>query len=111
MYQLYTVWMKGWCTVKAPENAIALVELRNRLGETVDRANYAGERVLITRNGKSAAAIVPVEDLVLLEELEQVADRELLRRAREEDDGTRTPLEVVLKQLAEEDLQSHTNAQ
>jgi len=110
MYKLYTLKFREGGIVGNSGEVIALADLRGRLGETVDRANYAGERVLITRNGKSAAAIVPVEDLLLLEEIEQVADRELLRRARVQDDGTRTRLEELLKRFAEEDAREEAGA-
>lgn len=86
-----------------PESSIALAELRAQLGETVDRATYAGQRTVITRNGKRAAAIVTVDDLELLEKMEQEIDSELLRRARAEDSGERTRLEDLLRELAEEE--------
>lgn len=45
-------------------------------------------------------AIIPVEDLELLDALERQADLETLRQARAEDDGTRIRLDDV---LAEDD--------
>jgi len=36
-------------------------QARKGLGEIVDRARIAGEHTLITRTGKPAAVIVPVE--------------------------------------------------
>lgn len=46
--------------------------------------------------GKEVAAIVPIEDVELLDELEMCADVEALRQARAEDDGTRISLEEFL---------------
>ena len=46
--------------------------------------------------GKEGAAIVPIEDVELLDELEMRADVEALRQARAEDDGTRISLEEFL---------------
>lgn len=42
------------------------------------------------------AAIVSIEDVELLDELEMRADVEALRQARAEDDGTRISLEEFL---------------
>jgi len=37
--------------------------------ETISRAGYGKERIRITRHGKALAAVVPIEDLELLEQL------------------------------------------
>lgn len=73
--------------------AVALGELGKNLGAVVNRVTFAGERAAVTRHGKTVAAIVSVEDLALLEELERRADLEALRQARREDDGTRIRLD------------------
>ena len=53
-----------------------VVELRHSLADVLNRAEYRGERILIHRRGKDAAAIIPVEDLKLLERLiEEEEDR------------------------------------
>jgi antitoxin (DNA-binding transcriptional repressor) of toxin-antitoxin stability system len=39
-----------------------------------------GERIVVREGGKDVAAIVPMEDLALLEELEDAADVEEARR-------------------------------
>lgn len=77
-------------------SAVSLGELRKDLGEFVNRARFAGERTAVTRHGKTVAAIVSVEDLELLDELERRADLEALREARREDDGTRISLDDFL---------------
>ena len=61
---------------------ISLGQLRDNLGDTVNRVAFADERVFITRNGKKVAAIVSIEDVELLDELEMRADVEALRQAR-----------------------------
>jgi prevent-host-death family protein len=53
---------------------IGAVEVRNRLGELLTRVRDAGERFLITRDGKEVAALVRVEDLERLERLEDLLD-------------------------------------
>lgn len=80
--------------------SISLVTLRKSLGDIISRVNFTHDRTLISRNGKSVAAIVPVEDLELLESLENRADIEALRQARREDDGTRVSLEEFLAEEA-----------
>jgi len=49
-------------------------DARIEFAEVLNRAAYGKERVVFTRRGKRLAAIVPVEDLELLEELENRAD-------------------------------------
>lgn len=76
--------------------AVSLGDLRKEVGDVVNRATFAGERTAVTRHGKTVAAIVSVEDLELLDELERRADLEALREARREDDGTRILFEDFL---------------
>lgn len=40
---------------------------RARFSETLSRVQYGGERIVLERSGKPAVALVPVEDLALLE--------------------------------------------
>jgi prevent-host-death family protein len=65
---------------------VSTAEARDRLSELVNRAAYGGERVILTRRGKALAAVVPIEDVALLEELEERVDlaeaREALNEAR-----------------------------
>jgi prevent-host-death family protein len=60
---------------------MATTKARADFAEVVNRAAHKGERILLSRNGKSIAAIVPVEDVALLEELEEKADMAALRAA------------------------------
>lgn len=48
-----------------------MTQARADLAELVNRVAYSGERILLTRHGKMVAAIVPAEDLELLERLAQ----------------------------------------
>jgi prevent-host-death family protein len=45
------------------------VELRRSLAHILNRAEYQGERIVIRRRGKDAAAIISIEGLELLERL------------------------------------------
>ncbi len=50
---------------------ISFVEFRKNLSECVNLAKYKSERFLITRNGKTVGAFVPVEDLEKIQELDE----------------------------------------
>jgi prevent-host-death family protein len=60
-----------------------VVELRQSFAEILNRAEYQGERIVIHRRGKDAAAIISIEDLKLLERLiEEAEDRLDVNAAR-----------------------------
>jgi prevent-host-death family protein len=56
-------------------------EARDRFSEVVNEAAFGAHRVVLTRHGKSIAAVVPVSDLDLLNELERIIDVEEARKA------------------------------
>jgi prevent-host-death family protein len=45
-------------------------DARQGFAEIVNRAAYGGDRVIVARHGRDIAAIVPMSDVRLLEELE-----------------------------------------
>ena len=47
-------------------------DFRENLSDHLDRAAFKGERFVVTRNGKPRAALVSIEDLRRLEELDKV---------------------------------------
>jgi PHD/YefM family antitoxin component YafN of YafNO toxin-antitoxin module len=53
----------------------------------LNRVSYSKERIVIQRHGKDVAAIVPIEDLQFLEDLENQLDLEEARNALEEARG------------------------
>jgi len=57
---------------------------KETFGDTLSRVGYGKERIILTRRGKPLAAIVPLEDLELLNALENTADAEEVQAAREE---------------------------
>lgn len=63
-------------------------EARNDFAEILNRVAYQGERVILHRRGKNVAAIIPMEELALLEKLIQAAedkdDLEEIRKAKKE---------------------------
>jgi prevent-host-death family protein len=60
---------------------INIVKIRSRLADTINRVAYQGERVVLERRGKGVAALVSMQDLARLEELEDQADAKAARRA------------------------------
>jgi prevent-host-death family protein len=50
---------------------LSTTEAREAFADLVGRVAYGKERVVITRNGKRQAAVIPVEDLERLEALER----------------------------------------
>ena len=69
---------------------------------TLSRVAEKGERIVLHRDGKNIAALIPVQDLTLLEELEDRLDAEDLRAAKEEwerEGRQTTPLDGVVKEL------------
>lgn len=54
---------------------------RKRFSDVVNRASYGKERVALTRYGRTLAAIVPAEDLALLEAMEDRIDADGAREA------------------------------
>jgi prevent-host-death family protein len=70
-------------------------EVRDGLGELINRVKYRHERMKVTRRGKPVAALVPVEDLELLEQLLDALEdkhdlpviRERLQRFEETGEG------------------------
>jgi antitoxin YefM len=62
----------------------SLADAKNRLSEIVHSAMTTHERVIVTKNGKPAVAIVSVDDLAALEEtLEILSDQALMASIRE----------------------------
>ena len=59
-------------------------QMRAHLSDTLSKVAYKGERVVITRGGKEFVALVPVDDLELLEALEDRMDIEDAKKALRE---------------------------
>jgi prevent-host-death family protein len=56
---------------------------REEFPEIVNRAAYGHERTIVSRRGKDLAAVIPIEDLRLLERLaQQEIDRQDIEDAR-----------------------------
>lgn len=57
------------------------VDARAQFSEIINRAAFGKERVTLTRRGKEIVAVVPIEDVKLLEALEDKIDLEEARAA------------------------------
>lgn len=58
---------------------LAASKVRDDFAETLNRVAYGRERIVLRRRGKDLAALVPIEDLDLIEKLEDAID---VREAR-----------------------------
>lgn len=57
------------------------VDARAQFSEIINRAAFGKERIILTRRGKEIVAVVPIEDVKLLEALEDKIDLEEARAA------------------------------
>ena len=79
---------------------LSYTEIRRDLAETLNRVSYQGGRVVVQRRGKDVAALVPIEDLELLERLEDRLDAQLADEAMGDDEGRETlPWSEVRREL------------
>lgn len=69
---------------------LSVVEARKKLPELMNRAFYAGDRAVIARHGKKLAALVPIEDLELLQALEDKLDLAAAKKVLAESRGKAT---------------------
>ncbi len=58
---------------------LAASQARDAFSDTLNRVAYRGERIVLRRRGKDLAAIVPIEDLKLIQRMEDEID---LREAK-----------------------------
>lgn len=62
------------------DGRVTVSELRDDLSTTINRVAFGHERIVVLRQGKAVMALVPTEDLELLERIE---DAYWTRRAEE----------------------------
>jgi len=69
---------------------IPFTEARSRLSELLDDIERGHEHVVITRNGRPAAVLIPAAELEAIEEtLEILQDEDLMQALRESEDDVR----------------------
>lgn len=86
-------------TSPAQHREIPVAEFRKIIGEEIARTHYTGERLIITKHGKPAAALISAKDLELLERIEMAEDVRQYDEAVANDDGTRFTMDDVTKEL------------
>jgi prevent-host-death family protein len=79
---------------------------REEFPEVINRAAYGKERTIVSRRGKDLAAVIPIEDLYLLERLAQEEmDRIDLEDARaalkEAEEKGSIPLRDLMRELGD----------
>lgn len=80
---------------------VSISEARDGLAELVNRVAYAHERVRLVRRGRELAAVVPIDDIELLEALEDELDLDAARAALADPaNAGRIPWEDVRGRLA-----------
>ncbi len=60
---------------------LAASRAREDFSDTLNRVAYGGERIVLRRRGRDLAAIVPMEDLALIENIEDATDVREARKA------------------------------
>ena len=60
---------------------IKVSEFRSDISDYANKVAYTGERICVERNNKPLFAIVPIDDMRLLEQLEDQMDLELAKEA------------------------------
>src|SRR3990170_1055987 len=63
------------------ESRLAVEDARKEFAHTLNLVAYGGERIILARRGRDLAALVPVEDFKLLEDLEDRLDLQAARKA------------------------------
>ena len=71
--------------------AVSVADARSDLAELLNRVAYGKERLVITRHGRELAALVPVEDLQLVNRLRRFVARKDVARALAELDAGKAP--------------------
>ena len=56
-------------------------DARSNLGNIANDVEFKGKRIVLTRNGKKCVAIIPIEDLEVLEQIEDRIDLDDARKA------------------------------
>ena len=69
---------------------ISTADARKKLANIVNRVAFGKEAFVLTRRGEALAALVPVEDLKLLQEIKERMDVEDALQARAESEETVT---------------------
>ncbi len=64
--------------------SLPTAEARDQFSDLINSAAYGKERIVLTRRGKALVAVVPIEDVELLRELEDCSDLTAAEEALED---------------------------
>ena len=81
-------------------NKITTADARKKFSNIINRVAFGKESFVLTRRGEPIAALVSMEELKLLQELEDKIDIEDARKAKNEP-GEPIPWEELKKELPE----------
>lgn len=82
---------------------VPFTEARAKLSELLDELARRHEHVVITRNGRPAAVLVPPEEQEVLEEtLEILQDEDILQALRKSEEDVRAGRLTTLRELRRE---------
>ena len=76
---------------------LSITDIRENLADALNRVVYTGERIILKRRSKNVAALVSIEDLARLEQMEDAEDLKAARKAVKE--KGRVPLAEVKQRL------------
>lgn len=79
---------------------IEATRVRDTFADTIDRVRFTGDRIIIRKRGKEVAAIVSLQDLAVIEDMEDAIDRSKARAILADPKERRISLESVKKALA-----------
>lgn len=93
------------------EDVISVTKVRENLSEIMGEVRFAHRRIMLSSNGKNIGAIIPLEDLELLEAIEDKIDIELAEKA--DKDGKTYTFDEVLQEmgLTRKDIEKSTTRQ
>lgn len=66
---------------------VGVTKLRSEIADILSRVQYKGEQIIVERNGKPAAALIPIEELEFFERLEDRLDDLAADEAMREAEG------------------------
>ncbi|MBL9077001.1 MAG: type II toxin-antitoxin system Phd/YefM family antitoxin [Planctomycetes bacterium] len=64
----------------AKATSLPVQVFRDKFAENLERVTFGGERLVVTKNGKPRAAMVSLEDLARLEQLDSATRKRPARR-------------------------------
>lgn len=64
----------------ANQQEVALSELRENLSDLINESAFGKKRIILNRRGKRMVAIIPIEDLEILEEKDSNEKKELCEK-------------------------------